>query len=115
MLAAARSSLGYRGTIVKITRRQLRQIIKEARGGWDVREGDVELTKAVILDVMVNGREGEVWTIKELETDVKEGTGRRDMRHAVKPALEELQAEERIGFEGGTVRAYYYNFNTMGQ
>lgn len=99
---------------MRITRHQLRQIIKEARGGWDIRDGDVELAKAVILDIMVNGREGEVWTVKELEADVKDGTGRRDMRHAIKPALEELQAEERIGFEGGTTGAYYYNFDSMG-
>jgi len=56
---------------------------------------------------MRHEREGAVWTVRDLASDVNNHIGRRHMLYAIKPALKELQDEKLIGYEGGTVRAYY--------
>ena len=95
---------------MKHLRQYIRQILEASRppDAVSARPDDVHWAKLTMEEIMASERSGTVWTFRELSHDVRKAMGRKNARAAIRPALDALIEEKKVGFEGGTTKAYYY-------
>ena len=106
---------------MKVTRRQLRKLIRESfwreqqkRVRQEQLPEDIKAAKYIIMDIMTSQMSDVVLISGEKESDLIELVSKvreKNMRSAVKAALEELWIEGRVHWEGGgrTGRWWFLN------
>ena len=95
---------------MNLLREYIRGLLESSRppDAVSARPGDVGEAKIAMEEIMGPERPGTVWTFNEISLEVRTAMGRRNARAAIRPALDELIDEKKIGFEGGTTKAYYW-------
>lgn len=95
---------------MNLLREYMRALVEVSRppDAVSARPDDVDKAKLAMEEIMASERSGTVWTFRELSHDVRKAMGRKHARAAIRPALDALIDEKKVGFEGGTTKAYYY-------